>query len=125
MTTIYREVYNPRSVREINEHDELVRNDGTVIGHREHRLVYKQNVNALRKETQTVEQLISQANNPNKKFLLEKMIKDEEKTKFENTGGNEAHKAVKKHREDNFINLNQRSHKMGINQFKSQNRMLY
>lgn len=114
---------NQKQVAEINDNDEVVLNDGTIIGHRSLHFVYKQRHN--KHETQTEEQLISQVNNPNKKFILEQMIKTQDRKAFEESGMKEGNILFKQAKDDSIISFQARRHKLTGTGYKNQNRMLY
>eukprot|EP00484_Ammonia_sp_Unknown_P007671 CAMPEP_0197074164 /NCGR_PEP_ID=MMETSP1384-20130603/210970_1 /TAXON_ID=29189 /ORGANISM="Ammonia sp." /LENGTH=582 /DNA_ID=CAMNT_0042513005 /DNA_START=42 /DNA_END=1787 /DNA_ORIENTATION=+ len=106
-------VSEKRHVTDINESAELVRNDGTVIGHRDHMLVYRQKHRNLAKyhETQTEEQIIAQINNPQRKIKLEEMERKKNAKEFEESGARQQSKGVKG-KEHEAMNLQARQHKV-------------
>eukprot|EP00483_Globobulimina_turgida_P001759 UN01761 len=102
-----------RYVTEINECDELVRNDGTVIGHRDNMVIYRQKHGRLSTyhETQSEEQIIAQINNPQKKYKLQEMEREKNIKAFENSGAKQQHKNAKI-KEHEAMNLPTRAHKV-------------
>ncbi|ETO09660.1 zinc finger protein, partial [Reticulomyxa filosa] len=104
------------SVVDINHMNELVRKDGTVIGHRDFAISYKQKT----RESffyKSNEQIIAEINNPNKRFHLEEMIASEKRLKQKRVESIKQMKEFKKHKEDALIRLNMRSHKFHIDHF--------
>lgn len=102
-----------RHVIDVNENEELVMTDGTLIGHRSNLIVYKQKHHNLSKykETQSEEQIIAQINNPNRKLKLIEMERRKNVDAFEASGAKEQTVGGKvKHEE--AMNLQTRSHKV-------------
>eukprot|EP00483_Globobulimina_turgida_P013584 UN13609 len=106
-------VVHKRYVTEINECDELVRNDGTVIGHRDNMIVYRQRHGRLASyhETQSEQQIIAQINNPQKKYKLQEMERQKNIKAFEDSGARQQAKNMKI-KEHEAMNLQTRAHKM-------------
>jgi len=108
---------NQKQIAEINDNDEIVLNDGSIIGHRSLHLIYKQR--NTKDDTQTEEQLISKINNPNKKFILQQVIRNEDKKAFEESGMKEGNILIKQARDDSSINYQTRKHKLDTNYYKN------
>jgi len=73
---------------------ELIRDDGTRIGHRDRALAYRQKHGNLvsYQETQSEEQIIAQINNPQRKLKLMQMELDKRVQQFEDSGIKTEHK---------------------------------
>jgi len=100
-------------IAEINEHRELVRSDGTRIGHRLNAVAYKKRVGRRNDETQTEEQIIAQINDPERKLKLEMMIKKRQQLKFEESGAAEQTKGAAREQAKR-MRFQQMAHKVSL-----------
>ena len=106
-------VREKRYITDINDCDELVRSDGTVIGHRDHMIAYRQKHRNLSKynETQTEGQIIAQINNPQRKLKLQEMESHKHKVAFEKSGAKEQAKGRKRQEKESMY-LQTKQHKV-------------
>ena len=109
-----------REIREMNECLELVRSDGTVIGHREHALAYRQKHAQLSgyRETQSEQQIIAQINNPQRKLQLMQMERQKQRDQFEASGARQQ-STGDKGKDVDAMNLQQRQHKAKLENWKN------
>ena len=98
-------------IQDMNADRELVRSDGTRIGHRAYAVAYKQRTDRLlsHRETQSEEQIIAQINNPERKLKMEMMLKKKAQEAFEASGAVEQGKGNAKEQEK-LMNYQQRAH---------------
>jgi len=109
-----------REITDINDAFELVRSDGTVIGHRDHALAYRQkhaNLSGYR-ETQSEQQIIAQINNPMRKFKLMEMEKQKQKEQFEASGAKQQ-SVGDKGRDAEAMNAQTRAHKVSLQNWQN------
>merc|ERR1719491_2820943 len=102
-----------REITAVNESLELVRSDGTVIGHRGNAMAYRQKHAQIGRETQSEQQIIAQINNPQRKFKLMEMAKLKEKQAFEDSGANQQ-SVGDKGRDAQDMNAQTRKHKVSF-----------
>jgi len=109
-----------RNIVEINDDFELVRSDGTVIGHRDLAKLYRQKPEHLNsnRETQTEEQIIAQINNPRRKFQLMEMERRKNREAFEASGAKQ--QSVGKAAEDAlFQDFSERKYKINLENWRN------